>query len=169
MKFEIKNRFTAANKKRLTRILKRSVRQVSILTGTRARMIPKFGNGYVATKRGEIFSLFRNGKIRNIPFKLKPRISLNGYASVHLLDIVSMKRKNYLVHRLIASTFIGDVSGCVVHHKDGDRCNNKVENLSITNASENNLFGGKTRSKNRIALIRAASRIKYPTRTVVWS
>ena len=48
-------------------------------------------------------------------------------------------RKMFMVHRLVASAFLGDMSvyGLQVNHKDGCRRNNKLENLEWVTASEN--------------------------------
>lgn len=42
----------------------------------------------------------------------------------------------YLVSRLVAGTFLGDVKDKEVHHIDGDRTNNRVENLEILTREE---------------------------------
>lgn len=52
-----------------------------------------------------------------------------------------------LLHRLIASTFIGNIDGLTVNHKDGNTLNNSLDNLeiismldNIKHAKENNLI-----------------------------
>lgn len=42
----------------------------------------------------------------------------------------------YLVSRLVAGCFIGEVANMEVHHIDQDRTNNKVENLEILSTEE---------------------------------
>ena len=50
------------------------------------------------------------------------------------------KRQQKYVHRVVAETFISGIpSGYVVNHIDGDRLNNRSDNLEIVSASENNL------------------------------
>lgn len=45
-----------------------------------------------------------------------------------------------LVHRLIAETFLGPIpDGYQVNHKNGIRHDNRLENLEVVTASENNL------------------------------
>jgi len=45
-----------------------------------------------------------------------------------------------LVHRLVAEAFIGPIpSGMQVNHLNGNRSDNRVENLEIVTSSENNL------------------------------
>jgi hypothetical protein len=53
----------------------------------------------------------------------------NGYFKVALCR--NCKSKEYLVHRLVAMTFIGDPTGKDVCHYDGDKSNNSLENLRI--------------------------------------
>jgi ribonucleoside-diphosphate reductase alpha chain len=57
-----------------------------------------------------------------------------GYLRVHLRD--GRKGKDRL-HRLIATDVLGvDLEGKVVHHKDGNKLNNSIENLEIITQSE---------------------------------
>lgn len=45
--------------------------------------------------------------------------------------------RGYLVHRLVAETFIGEIPhGFHVHHRDQDKTNNAVENLQILSLKE---------------------------------
>ena len=57
----------------------------------------------------------------------------NGYFSVVRAD------ESYLVHRVVAATFLGPppAPDMQVHHKDCDRANNHVQNLEYVTASEN--------------------------------
>lgn len=49
----------------------------------------------------------------------------DGYKAVSILG------HPIYVHRIIASTFIGDCEGLEVHHLDSDKSNNRVENLEV--------------------------------------
>lgn len=60
---------------------------------------------------------------------LKPQTLKNGYLKVSLCR--DAKRREYLIHRLVALAFIGDPTGKDVCHVDGSRQNNCVENLRI--------------------------------------
>ena len=64
--------------------------------------------------------------------KIMSNINKNGwYFTVNLIDNKG-KRKTERIHRLVARTFIGDIpKGYHVHHKDGNKQNNKVDNLEI--------------------------------------
>jgi hypothetical protein len=59
----------------------------------------------------------------------------NGYVKVGLCR--DGKRKEYLVHRLIAITYLGDADGMDVCHKDGNKRNNHVDNLRIDTRAGN--------------------------------
>jgi len=57
------------------------------------------------------------GSIYNTGYKMV-RLTING------------KRKGYAIHRLVAQTFLDNSKNLpIVNHKDGDKTNNKVENL----------------------------------------
>lgn len=78
---------------------------------------------YDIISNGEIYSSYKNGL-------LVPRLRKDGY-----LDI-SLGGKSYLVHRLVTGAFLGE-SELEVNHKDGDKKNNKIENLEYVTRSEN--------------------------------
>lgn len=60
----------------------------------------------------------------------------NGYRVVN----VGKRRATQYVHRLVATAFIGEIPhGMTINHKDGDKGNNRVENLEIVTYSENHL------------------------------
>ncbi len=60
---------------------------------------------------------------------LKPTLLANGYYKVSLCR--DAKRVEYTVHRLVALTFIGDPGDLHVCHNDGNRTNNRADNLRI--------------------------------------
>ena len=54
----------------------------------------------------------------------------NGYLTVKIT--INNKTKNYKVHRLVAEAFLQipkDIDNYQIHHKDGNRYNNNVQNL----------------------------------------
>lgn len=90
--------------------------------------IPGYEGLYQADGAGDIHSLL-SGK------KLKPGTAGNGYLKVGLWK--SKKCKYEFVHRLVALALIhGDVS-LTVNHKDGNKRNNKVDNLEFVSLSKN--------------------------------
>lgn len=59
-----------------------------------------------------------------------------GYRMVRLT--VNGKGKGYAVHRLVAQTFLENPENLpIVNHKDGDKTNNKIENLEWVTQSQN--------------------------------
>ena len=111
-------------------------------------MVSKTLDGlYWVSKCGKVASILHPvGTIREKPLIIKQRESTNGYLCVSLYG------KNKLTHRVLANDFLGDVSKKVVHHKDGNRKNNTVENLEITDYQKNNKHGAinRTSKKNNI-------------------
>lgn len=69
----------------------------------------------------------------------KPRafgVSRGGYYFVTYTSPTGTKNKH--VHRLVAESFIGQIpEGYCVNHKDGNKKNNRLENLEIVTFSEN--------------------------------
>lgn len=66
---------------------------------------------------------------------LKPHIPKDGYPSVLLSK--KSKRKNNRIHKLVAMAFLGE-SKMHVNHIDGNKLNNKVDNLELVSHRENN-------------------------------
>lgn len=84
--------------------------------------------GFKATREGEVIG--KRGK------PLKGHVDRCGYREVILSE--NGESKNYLVHRLIAITFIPNPLNLPqVNHKDGDKLNNRVDNLEWCTRSEN--------------------------------
>lgn len=87
----------------------------------------------------EHYTIYYNGLVRNLKMQKwqAHNICKNGYHRVHLT--VNGKRKAYSVHRLVAKKFIkGETeSKCEVNHKDGDKGNNREDNLEWCTRKEN--------------------------------
>lgn len=93
------------------------------------RTLNQFDKKYEISDWGEI----RNLKTQRI-LKTSNRINNMGYLRVRILG------KEYLVHRLVAQTFIiNPKNKPQVNHIDGDKTNNKAENLEWVTNSENQL------------------------------
>lgn len=59
-------------------------------------------------------------------------VNKNGWYLTIILRDSSNKCKTYRIHRLVAEYFIGEIpQGYQVHHKDGNKQNNNVDNLEI--------------------------------------
>jgi hypothetical protein len=97
----------------------------------------------------DLYEVSSEGRVRRNGRVLKPSTLRTGYvqatASLHTRVI-----KYALVHRLVAEAFIGPIpDGMQVNHKNGIRSDNRVENLEIVSASENNLHAYRTLGRER--------------------
>ena len=89
---------------------------------------------YLIYKDGRVYS-----KNRNI--FMKSRLDKDGYYTVCLCK--NMKKKYFLIHRLIALHYIPLVDEKnLVDHIDRNKTNNDISNLRWVNSSENNINTG---------------------------
>lgn len=96
--------------------------------------IENFEGVYQINTVGNIKSLTKKDKSKN-PIIMKSFIR-GGYFSILLMK--ETKRKLFYIHRLIALTFINNPENKkYVNHIDGNKLNNKLENLEWCTASEN--------------------------------
>ena len=91
---------------------------------------------YRIEKDGKVFSLISNKY-------LSPYDNGLGYKCIKL--VIDGKRKQFYVHRLVASEYIGDVNNFVVNHKDGNKFNNHINNLEICTQKDNQLHAFKNK------------------------
>ena len=89
-------------------------------------------DGYFCREDGAIFSTRRNTWKQ-----LTEQTIHNGYKRVYFR--VNGKCVLYLVHRIVALTFIGEPPqpGMEVNHKDGNKANNHKDNLEYVTRSDN--------------------------------
>jgi len=100
--------------------------------------ISNLGNVRTWRKRGNFID-----DLSDSPRPLKPWIS-NGYKMVTLIE--RGQKKHFLVHRLVAMSFIGEIpEKHVVCHKDDNKLNNEIDNLYYGTYSQN----GKDAVKNK--------------------
>lgn len=93
------------------------------------RAIPGYNEKYAVSNLGEVRSI-RMGKM------LKQRVDRAGYKSVRLTS--NGVTKTLLVHRLVAETFIPRLPRQkVVNHLNGNKTDNRLENLEWTTHKEN--------------------------------
>ena len=88
--------------------------------------------------KGWDYSVSSNGDVRNDKTgKVKALVkSGTGYAQVALYS--DEKHRKFLVHRLVATAFVPNPDGKPqVNHINGDKFDNRVENLEWVTASEN--------------------------------
>lgn len=89
---------------------------------------------YAVSDEGEVMSM--NFAKSGLPGIMATRLR-RGYASVGLRWRES-KCKDFTVHALVASAFIGKrPKGLAINHKDGNKLNNRASNLEYVTYSEN--------------------------------
>ena len=94
-------------------------------------------DGQIRTVDGKVTHSVRHGKRVWKGRVLKQKISKDKSCRVELYK--NKKSKTWLVHRLVAITFIPKVYGKdYINHIDGNRLNNSVNNLEWCNYTENN-------------------------------
>lgn len=121
---------------------------------------------YEVSNKGNVRSLGRVvrdsiGRVRNIkPRTMSPSVKKSGgrddigYLEVRL-TIDKHNKRNFLVHRLVAESFLENPDNKpTVNHKDGDKHNNNLDNLEWATYSENNFHAYDTGLKgdNRVVV-----------------
>lgn len=101
------------------------------MTNLKERRKPiKVFPGYFINEEGVVYS-------KRFKRPLKQQVNEYGYHQVPLVDCYGNK-KTCVVHRLVAETFIWNGENKpFVNHKDGQKHNNKLENLEWCTAQEN--------------------------------
>jgi len=107
--------------------------------------IPGYGGDYEVSSLGNIRSWKRRGyngsagckKRSKSPIKIKLLTTMHGYLYVNLRNVST--RKIAKVHRLVLEAFkpSSDNSRWMANHIDGNKKNNRVENLEWVTPSEN--------------------------------
>lgn len=116
--------------------------------------IPGYEGLYQVSTLGKIKSLPKKWIVRNggthitKEFIRNGEIGRGGYLYINLCK--RSKPKTFLIHRIIAQTFIFNLGNkpCI-NHKDGNKLNNNVENLEWCTYSENHKHAYKLRLMNR--------------------
>lgn len=84
-----------------------------------------------------------------------------GHINNHGYEIISVCGRQYLAHRL-AWFYVYGVMPSMIDHIDGDRANNKIENLRVCDCSTNAMNSGvKTRNKLGVKGVFASKNGKY--------
>lgn len=79
------------------------------------------------------------------------------YKSTSLVNVKTGNRSQYLIHRLVALAFIGHPGDYQVNHEDGNKRNNRLENLEYVTPRENSIHAVKmgliTRPNNVVSKV----------------
>lgn len=124
--------------------------------GGELRDIRDFENQYAVTDDGRVWSHKRK-------IFMRPTSIYSGYVRVRLRNGPKVN-KYYLIHRLVADAFIPNPVGKLeVHHINGVRNDNRLENLGWVTRSENNqaawTYGAKkfVLTEKHISAVKAAN------------
>lgn len=104
------------------------------------KAIAGYEGAYEVSSLGQVRSLDRvNGRGFNIFGKvLEPNPDRRGYLGVSLYSGIKASRRRRVIHQLVAEAFIGArPEGLDVCHNDGDKTNNRADNLRYDTRSEN--------------------------------
>lgn len=87
----------------------------------------------------DLFLISRNGEIKNKKTNriLKHSLNKRGYLQVNVSLGSRQNKKLIKIHIAVASTFLGYCDNLVVNHIDGDKTNNRVDNLEWVTRSGN--------------------------------
>ncbi len=100
--------------------------------------IPGFDASYEVSSFGRVRRISR-GQHTRPGYILKPRIRRN-YLSVTLSAGRQGTGKAFSIHRLVSEAFIGAIpDGMQINHKNGNKTDNRPDNLEIVTPSENSL------------------------------
>lgn len=104
--------------------------------------VSNFGNVRSLDRLSVVHGRMKNGKIQGEfvqkrPGKtLSPSTTKSGYLEVALM--VQGKRRKFCVHRLVGMAFVdGYFDGASINHLDGNKKNNRADNLEWVTLSEN--------------------------------
>ena len=124
------------------------------------KRIENFNDYYISNFGDIIKDNYKSRNSKNSKMKaIKPCIKDNGYLQVGLYQKRSKKNYKKYMHRLVAETFIPNPNNYpIINHKNGNKKDNRVENLewcnyshNIEHAYNNNLRTKKYGSNNKLS------------------
>lgn len=96
---------------------------------------------YQVSNLGRVKSLDRKVRSKNLSFRLKKQKILTPSLSNNYLGVilsVEDNQKRFNVHRLVVTSFIGDIpNGLVVNHINFNKIDNRLKNLEIVSQRDN--------------------------------
>lgn len=97
----------------------------------------KWVNGFDGVYQISNLGRIKSFKRMDDGYILSNQNAAGDYLRVVLNDTVSMKRRSVAIHILVVEHFIGEIpKGFHVHHKDGNKQNNRVDNLEMLTPKE---------------------------------
>lgn len=98
---------------------------------------------YQVSNLGRVKSYYgKNGRLTTEPRMLSGKRDKDGYIEVRLCKQGKVAYKR--IHRIVASHFLTGDTSLQVNHVDGDKSNNRVDNLEFTTPKENVTHAHKT-------------------------
>ena len=96
-----------------------------------------------------LYQVSNLGQVRSLNYKNQGGVQiLKQSKAPHGYKRITLKKKSFLVHRLVAIAFIPQPEGCtLINHKDENKINNCVSNLEWCNAFYNFHYSEKANQK----------------------